>query len=246
MHLQGGATSGDGLSAQAQVNGAGIRAIGVVGHGIAAGTSGGGGSARGIGAYSESGAGFYAEGYDAGIEAVAIGEGDGIRASGALTGSGIKSVGGDTGHGMHLQGGATSGNGLHSEAPGVGNGVYAQGGGVGAGIAANSGASGIGVEISGVVGGLLASCSGAGLDISGPSNDLGLAGATVTWAEIAEGTLTYGELMRILAGVAAGKTTIAPTGPGTADVTFRTITDTSDIVEASMTGSERTAVTVTP
>jgi hypothetical protein len=48
-------------------------------------------------------------------------------------------------------------------------------------------------------------------------------------------------LLRIVAAVAAGKTSIAGT-----TVTFRDVTDSSDIVEGSMTDSERTSVTITP
>lgn len=66
------------------------------------------------------------------------------------------------------------------------------------------------------------------------------------WAAVIEGSLTAEDILRILAGVAAGKTTITLGGSGAATVTFRDITDAGDIVQASMQGSERQAVTVTP
>lgn len=65
------------------------------------------------------------------------------------------------------------------------------------------------------------------------------------WDAVLEGTLTAGDLQRITAGVAAGKSSIV-TGTGTADVTFRDVSDTGDIVVAHVVGSERTTVTVSP
>lgn len=66
------------------------------------------------------------------------------------------------------------------------------------------------------------------------------------WLAVLEGSFTAGDLLRVIAAVQAGKTSIVKTGSGTATVTFRDITDASDIVEATMAGSERTAITVTP
>jgi uncharacterized protein YjbJ (UPF0337 family) len=66
------------------------------------------------------------------------------------------------------------------------------------------------------------------------------------WAAIIEGTLTAEDILRILVGVAAGKTEIDDQGGGAAEVTFRDVTDSSDIVVAQMQGSERQSVTVTP
>lgn len=57
---------------------------------------------------------------------------------------------------------------------------------------------------------------------------------------------TAEEIMTILAGVAAGKTSIVDHGGGSATVTFRKVSDAGDVVEAEMQGSERVAVTVTP
>jgi hypothetical protein len=61
------------------------------------------------------------------------------------------------------------------------------------------------------------------------------------WESTLEGSYTASDLLRIVAAVAAGKTSIAGT-----TVTFRDVTDSSDIVEGSMTDSERTSVTITP
>lgn len=61
----------------------------------------------------------------------------------------------------------------------------------------------------------------------------------------AEGSYTYGDLVRITAAVAVGKTDIT-SSDGTATVVFRDVTDSSDIVTASVVGSERTSVTLNP
>jgi hypothetical protein len=61
---------------------------------------------------------------------------------------------------------------------------------------------------------------------------------------ICEAGFSYGDVVRILAAVAAGKTDIVDLGGGAATVTFRDLNDTKDRVEASMTGSERTALTI--
>jgi hypothetical protein len=59
------------------------------------------------------------------------------------------------------------------------------------------------------------------------------------WSEIIEGTYTAAEVMRLLASVAAGKTTIVDNGNNTATVVFRDINDTRDSVVVEMNGSER-------
>jgi hypothetical protein len=59
------------------------------------------------------------------------------------------------------------------------------------------------------------------------------------WTEIIEGTYTAAEVMRMLAAVAAGKTTIVDNGNGSATVVFRDLEDTADRVTAEMQGSER-------
>lgn len=69
--------------------------------------------------------------------------------------------------------------------------------------------------------------------------------ANAVWSAIAEGSYTHGQIMQILAAVAAGKTTITDLGGGDAEVTIRDLNDTADRVFAEMTGSERTTVTVT-
>jgi len=66
------------------------------------------------------------------------------------------------------------------------------------------------------------------------------------WISVLEGTLTAGDLLRVTAGVAAGKDNIADLGGGAATVTFRDAADTTTIVTATMAGSKRTAVVITP
>jgi hypothetical protein len=70
-------------------------------------------------------------------------------------------------------------------------------------------------------------------------NDAG--SASNPWTEIIESGYTAEQILRILVAVAAGKTDI--TG---AQVTFRNLGDTKDVVVADMTGSERTTVTLDP
>jgi hypothetical protein len=59
-----------------------------------------------------------------------------------------------------------------------------------------------------------------------------------------EGNYTFEQCIRLLTAVAAGKTTVVDLGGGLATVTFRDINDTQDRVEADMTNSERTNVTL--
>ena len=59
------------------------------------------------------------------------------------------------------------------------------------------------------------------------------------WTEVIESGLTAAEVLKIILAVQAGKTDI--TG---STVTFRDVADTKDRVTASMTGSERTSVTL--
>lgn len=66
------------------------------------------------------------------------------------------------------------------------------------------------------------------------------------WNKAAELGFSYGDLMRLLAAVAAGKTTIVDNGGGSATVTFRDLNDTKDRVVADMLGSERDSVTTDP
>ncbi len=65
-------------------------------------------------------------------------------------------------------------------------------------------------------------------------------------AEHVAGGFTVGDILRILAAVAVGKTTITSPGAGSAFVTFRSIDDALDAVEATMSGSERVSVTLDP
>lgn len=61
-----------------------------------------------------------------------------------------------------------------------------------------------------------------------------------------QGTYTAADVLRILAAVAAGKTTIAASGGGAAHVEFQAIDDSGVTVAAEMAGSERADVTLTP
>lgn len=61
-----------------------------------------------------------------------------------------------------------------------------------------------------------------------------------------QGAYTAGDALRILLAVAAGKTTITPTGESAATVEFQAIDDSGVVVSASMQGSERAAVVLTP
>jgi len=89
-----------------------------------------------------------------------------------------------------------------------------------------------------IAGHLGAGSTGAALNGAGAAGN--------PWISVLEGTLNAGDLLRITAGVAAGKTSITPSGDGNATVVFRDVSDDSDIVTANMTGSERTGVTVAP
>lgn len=84
--------------------------------------------------------------------------------------------------------------------------------------------------------------------ISGSAGEAlsGAGAAGDPWIATIEGSLNARDVMRVLAAVAAGKTSIVKTSNGHATVTFRDITDASDIIAASMAQSERTGVTVTP
>ena len=61
-----------------------------------------------------------------------------------------------------------------------------------------------------------------------------------------EGIYTMSDILKILAAVAAGKTNITDLGGGNAHVEFDHIDESGACVEAEMTGSERTDVTLTP
>ena len=66
------------------------------------------------------------------------------------------------------------------------------------------------------------------------------------WSYVIEGGYTAGDILRILAAVAAGKTHIVKTGPHRATVTFDAIDESGTVVSAEMDRSERTDVTLTP
>lgn len=68
--------------------------------------------------------------------------------------------------------------------------------------------------------------------------------AIAVWERILEAGYSAQECMRILTAVAAGKTDITDLGGGNATVVFRDLGDTKDRVDADMTGSERTSVTL--
>ncbi len=83
----------------------------------------------------------------------------------------------------------------------------------------------------------------AGISVTGELLSTANVGDAV-FNSIMEAGFSYGDAVRILTAVAAGKTTIVP-GPGaTATVTFRDVNDTKDRVVADMDGSERLDVTL--
>lgn len=61
-----------------------------------------------------------------------------------------------------------------------------------------------------------------------------------------EGGYSAADLLRIIAAVAAGKTSIDSVAPGTATVDFRDVNDSETRVSADMEGSERINVTINP
>lgn len=60
-----------------------------------------------------------------------------------------------------------------------------------------------------------------------------------------EGGYSVKQVLALLAAFAAGKTDITDLGGGHATVVFRNVTDTDNKITASVTGSERTSVTIT-
>ena len=79
------------------------------------------------------------------------------------------------------------------------------------------------------------------LDVAARPSAEDIAQATLN-AFLVENGLSVSDILRVLLAVAAGKTDIVGTGPTI--VTFRDQADTKNRVRASMTGSERDAVTV--
>lgn len=70
--------------------------------------------------------------------------------------------------------------------------------------------------------------------------------ADAVWSRALEAGYTAEQLLRLLAAVAAGKTTIVPGAPGEATVAFRDLADTKARVTAAMTGSTRASVSLDP
>lgn len=68
--------------------------------------------------------------------------------------------------------------------------------------------------------------------------------ANAVWERALDSGYTAEEIMRILAAVAAGKTSITDLGGGNATVVFRDLGDSKDRITASMSGSERTSLTL--
>lgn len=64
------------------------------------------------------------------------------------------------------------------------------------------------------------------------------------WAAIIEGAYTAEDILRVLAAVAAGKSTVVALGNGQAVATFRSLDDGEDMVVANMNQSARTTVTL--
>lgn len=69
-------------------------------------------------------------------------------------------------------------------------------------------------------------------------------GGSDPWDSVIESGYTAGEILKVLAAFAAGKTSITSLGGGDATVIFRDLGDTTDRIEAGMTGSERTTITL--
>lgn len=110
------------------------------------------------------------------------------------------------------------------------------------------------------IGSMAANLSGTGdLDatiaaIGNMSIDIVVTGSGLSTANVGAAVWDYilscgysaDQAMQILTAVAAGKTTITDLGGGNAEVAFRDLQDTRDVVDADMTGSERTAVALDP
>jgi hypothetical protein len=70
--------------------------------------------------------------------------------------------------------------------------------------------------------------------------------AQAVWAKLLRDGYTAEQLFAIVASKCAGKTEINDLGGGNAQVIFRSINDDRDVIDADMTGSERTSVTLNP
>lgn len=86
--------------------------------------------------------------------------------------------------------------------------------------------------------------------VAGDVNDPGTMGeklndagsATNPWTEVIESGYTASEILRLLARVAAAKTSVDNLGGGLATVTFRDLADTKDALVADMVNADRTNV----
>lgn len=85
-------------------------------------------------------------------------------------------------------------------------------------------------------------------DIESQTDDIGVAGAGLTNMPlptgIVENSMTFVQILRILAAHAAGKTTITPSSSTDAVIVFRDLADTKDRITSDMSGSERTTITL--
>jgi hypothetical protein len=81
--------------------------------------------------------------------------------------------------------------------------------------------------------------------VSGTGLTVENVGAAV-WGYLLSCGYSAEQAMQILTAVAAGKTTIVDNGGGSADVTFRDLPDTKDVVAAEMQDSERINVVLDP
>lgn len=75
-------------------------------------------------------------------------------------------------------------------------------------------------------------------------NDAG--SASNPWTEIIEGSLSAADILKLLLSIQAGETTITDLGGGNATVKFKDLSGAVDRVTASVSGSERTSVTLNP
>lgn len=66
------------------------------------------------------------------------------------------------------------------------------------------------------------------------------------WSTVIEGAYTAEDFLRFLGAVAVGKTDIVSLGGGAATVTIRDVTDASNIITATMAGSERASLVLAP
>ena len=85
-----------------------------------------------------------------------------------------------------------------------------------------------------------------GASISADIATVPAAAASAVGLHVVEGTLTLDQILKLLAAVAVGNTSIVDLGGGSATVEFEAADGATVRVSATMTGSERTAVVLTP